>query len=93
MRLAIFSLKMPISIRRTVLDLEGARMRFSPFACARCARSFLLLHILHQTPQTELHTENQMARYHGSGLKVCVGGGGGGWCKPNLVFSIDLGSS
>ena len=41
-----------------------------------------------------LHTKNQRPRCPGSGLKVPVGG----WwvvvvCKPNLVNSIDLGSS
>ena len=39
-----------------------------------------------------LHTKNQRPRCPGSCLKVS--GGGGGWvCKPNLVNSIDLGSS
>ena len=62
------------------------------------ARILLKLHILDRTPQTEVHAENQLPRYPRSGLKVCVGGGGwwvvvvvGG--KPNLVNSIDLGSS
>ena len=51
---------MPISIGRTVLDLEGVRARFSPFARARCAQFDFFLHILDQTPQTEVHAENQL---------------------------------
>ena len=70
---------MPISIGCTVLDLEGACARFSPFARARCAQSDFFLQILDQTPQPEVHAENQLPRYPGSGLKVPVGGGGGGW--------------
>ena len=61
------------------MDLEGARARFSPFARARCAQLHLFLHNLDQTPQTEVHAENQLPRYPRSGLKVPVGGGGGGW--------------
>ena len=40
--------------------------------------------------EIRLHTENQHPRCPGSGLKVC-----GGWvlCKPDLVNSIDQGSS
>ena len=56
--------------------------------------SCFFLHILDRTPQTELHAENQLPRYPRSALKVPVGGGwwwvGG---KPNIVISIDLGSS
>ena len=66
---------MPISIGRTVFDLEGARARFSPFSRARCAQSDFFLHILDRTPQTEVHAENQLPRYPRSALKVCVGGG------------------
>ena len=49
-----------------------------------CPISFSLVKI-------RLYTENQLPRFSGSALKVCVGGGGGGgWvvCKPNLVFSF-----
>ena len=52
---------------------------------------------LDRTPQTEVHAVNQFSRYPRSGLKVCVGGGWWWWVvvggKPNLVNSIDLGSS
>ena len=40
--------------------------------------SCFFLHILDRTPQTEVHAENQLPRYPGSGLKVPDGGGGGG---------------
>ena len=57
--------------------------------------NLIFWHILVRTPQTEVDAENKLPRYPRSGLKVCVGGGGwwvvGG--KPNLVNSIDLGSS
>ena len=61
---------MPISIGRTVLDLEGARARFSPFLRAWCAQSDFFLNILDRTPQTEVYAENQLPRYPRSGLKV-----------------------
>ena len=54
-----FGLETPTSIGCNILDLEG----FSPFARAGCA----WLHILDQTLQTEVHTENQLHRYPGSG--------------------------
>ena len=60
-------LKTPTSIGRTILNLDGARTRFSPFARARIARSDFFWHILDQTPQTEVHTKNQLPRYSRSG--------------------------
>ena len=62
-----FSLKIPTSIGRTILYLDGARACFSPFARARSAQSDFLGHILDQTPQTEVQTKNQLPRYTGSG--------------------------
>ena len=43
----------------------------------------------------KLYAKFQPSTMSGSGLKVCGGGGGGWWVggKPNLVNSIDLGSS
>ena len=66
-RSAYFYLKTPTSIGRTILDLDGPRARFLPSARARIARSDFFWHILDQTPQTEVHTKNQLPRYSGSG--------------------------
>ena len=66
-RSAYFYLKTPTSIGRTILDLDSARARFSPFARTRIAQFYFFWHILDQTPQTEAHTKNQGARYNGSG--------------------------
>ena len=37
--------------------------------------------------QIRLHTENQLPKLSRSALKVCAGGGGGGWVPLNYVVT------
>ena len=53
-------------IGHTILDQECVRAFFAVFVRAVCAVLFFL-HILVQTPQTEVHTKNQLPRYPRSG--------------------------
>ena len=52
-------------IGRTILDQEVVRARFSPFLCARCARSYFFCIFL--ISHLEVHAKNQLPRYPRSG--------------------------